>query len=162
MAQWTRIDLDQAPQGHGLARAWGEHEFVAFERNDGQWMVQRFDDGEPGSAPVLVDNFTSVRAHVDEAIHAYDGARAPNPYVPGMYEIGMKAVVGTIAGLLLGGLPGVLLGSSPLTIVGVQAGGIAGGVTGAALAAQEERRAKARKKNPDTSVAALKAKLLKR
>ncbi len=60
---WHRIEMSEAPQGHALA----SDDFVAFEREDGQWELRGLE-----AEPVVLGSFGEVRQTVG-------GQRAANP-----------------------------------------------------------------------------------
>lgn len=59
---WKRVELDEAPQGHGLASG----NVVTFEREDGKWEVRGHQ-----AEPVVLGSFLEVRRVVE--------GRAANP-----------------------------------------------------------------------------------
>lgn len=60
---WHRIEMSEAPQGHGLASG----DFVTFERDDGKWELRGFQ-----SKPLVLNSFIDVRKTIE-------GQRAANP-----------------------------------------------------------------------------------
>lgn len=130
---WYRVDLPQAPQGHGLTTDFDDVSFTTYELEDGSWIVWSIDDDGKESDGVTLDSFADVRRSIETIMLA-----AANPSLqanPKRYiKAGAGALLGTVAGTLLGGLPGIALNHTALAAVGAQAGGILGAASGAVLA----------------------------
>lgn len=167
---WYRIDLPEAPQGHGLACDWGSSRFVSHEQADGQWVLWRQDTSGYQTQKAVVPTFKDVRVSVDEAVRVYE-SRSSNPIdltelnLPHTKYLrtGIGALIGAVVGIILGGLPGVLINHSALTVVGTQVGGILGAATGAVLADGREPEEAATEfvNNPSPDIKKLKTKLLR-
>lgn len=159
--QWYRLETSDAPQGHALARDWGESTFATFEQPNGTWTVWRIDANTGFETPKAeVPTFADVRTAVDTAVQTYE-TRAANPPID--YERylkpGVGALLGTVVGMLLGGLPGMITNHGAVTMVGMQVGGVVGAATGAV--AGEEYRRKRGNFHPNPGVRGLKQKLLR-
>lgn len=151
MSDWYRIDLDGAPQGHGLATSWKDSTFVAWETDDG-WYVKRIYENGFQTKAARANDFSEVREGVEYAKQA-------NPQVPsngGYVRVGIGALLGTVTGMALGGLPGIIKKNEALATVGAQIGGVLGAAAGAVVAHGTQPRDTA-----DPSIQELKGKLLK-
>jgi predicted lipid-binding transport protein (Tim44 family) len=160
--QWYRLETPDAPQGHALARDWGESTFASYEQGDGSWVVWRIDTNSGYETPkAQVPEFADVRTSVDTAIQTYEQGRTANPRNPFSYERylhpGVGALIGTVAGMLLGGLPGMLVNHGAVTMVGMQAGGVVGAALGA-VAGESSRQHKEAERR---AIQGLKSKLLR-
>lgn len=131
---WYRVKLPEAPYGHGLAADYGASRFVSYERDDGKWVTWREDTNGFRTADVVVDDFGTVRKSLQDALQRVHGGRTGNPVDwSSVWRIGTGAVLGAVAGTLLGGLPGIALDHEPLANVGAQTGRIVGAAVGAVL-----------------------------
>lgn len=155
MSDWYRQEFPEAPQGHALASGWNGSIFLAWE-DTGDWRVKRIDKDGFETPTVTLPDFTAVRDQVEKAKVAYENpASEPSRSDHGRYlHAGLGALGGTVAGMLLGGLPGIVMKHTALATVGAQVGGVIGAATGAVVAD------KLRSENPESSVASLKRKLL--
>lgn len=142
--QWHRIDLDGAPQGHGLAREAGDYVYVAFEDVDGTWVLWRDSRDGARSEAVKVEEFVVVRQVVDAVVEV-EGRRVnpSNPSTEALWEFvreNQGALIGTAVGILIGGLPGMLMNHMPVTVVGTQLGALVGGTAGTYIEATKEAK----------------------
>jgi hypothetical protein len=155
MSDWYRQDFPDAPQGHALATDWNESQFLAWE-DLGAWKVKRIDRNGFETPIVTVSDFATVREQVEKAKGAYANPVEPAEPPHARYlRAGVGALGGTVAGMLLGGLPGIIMKHSALAAVGAQVGGVVGAATGAVVAD------KLREDNPSPSISSLKSKLLR-
>jgi len=149
---WYRVEYDRAPQGHALATDWNDSVFVAWEELDG-WWVKRIDGTGFETKPMRADNFNEVRQGVEYV------QRQPNPDIPngtgGYIRVGVGALIGTVLGMGLGGLPGIIKKNEALATVGAQIGGVVGATAGAVVAHSIQSS------DRQPSTAELKSKLLK-
>ncbi len=153
MADWYRIDFPEALQGHALASKWGSSEFIAWEDSDG-WRVKRVDTNGYETSTAKAEDFAEIRKGVETAKAELEANPAVAAQPTNIRQVGTGALIGTLTGMVIGGLPGVLTKHGPLTTVGVAVGAVAGAATGAVVA----DRLRERNAGPN---AALKKKLLR-
>jgi len=154
MSDWNRIDFPQASQGHALASKWGSSTFIAWEEPGG-WKVKRVDANGFETEAATANDFTEIRQGVETAKAQLEANPAATPASPtNIRQVGTGALIGTLGGMVLGGLPGILTKHAPLTTVGVAVGAVAGAATGAVVADR------LRERNPGPNDA-LKKKLLR-